>query len=227
VQFDDLTPAQRAAKVLFASTSAPFLRAFAQRQGPRDLVQVKIESSDLQLFFDDELINVLSSFAGQCSLDMTGSLAYEEIVARAAVPYRLSCPEPPPTPAIWNIKGMVIEPVTVRVWCSMDLGGQLVLWLPEFFKLSLRLTSLSNQLCLDGAKLNFAGERFFRSQTPVTFSSAAEVLITRYKSNLLSSLRSILLNSNAFKILLFWKPKKQLKVTTPIQDFRRPGGGLT
>ena len=44
VQFDDLTPAQRAAKVLFASTSAPFLRAFAQRQGPRDLVQVRGEA---------------------------------------------------------------------------------------------------------------------------------------------------------------------------------------
>merc|ERR1712232_216831 len=99
----------------------------------RDLkiLSATVRFSQVELFATDELVGQARLFAENAAPRSIG-LDVNTVLARAGVPYNLSCGGPPPASMKFVLSNMSVSEISVRVFCRLDLA-LLPRWLTAVF----------------------------------------------------------------------------------------------
>jgi len=166
-----------------------------------------VQLGSLEVTVFDELLQEARRFAAAAAPQQLG-LGLGDVLARAGVPYSMSCGGPPAPSQKYVLKDVIISQMKLYVFCHLHPSI-----LPDMLTAMVTLLSgFASMIQVDGAVLKLAEQRFFKDGSfEGSLGSLFSKVVNRYKKVGFKALLSIVNNSNLFfgGVLTrqFWVPK--------------------
>jgi len=202
----------RTNKVILASVGKRFLHVSLLREDLHarnvKIRRATVSLGRLEVTLDETLLKTLKKFA-QVAIPRALGLEMDTVLSRAGVPYNLSCGGPPVASRKYELRSIRVSEAKCNVWCHLSVAR-----FPDIVQFFMNF-SLSNTLEVNGASLKLQEQTFFEGD--IAFEGSVEALGSqmwqRYKPNVISSWRSLLMNSNTVLGGIFsrnmWDPKQR------------------